>query len=457
MRSRDVLRVAPETPSPDVLRVAPETPSPDALRVAPETPSPGPPRADAEGYLAVRAATEALAAPLSAEDQTVQTMADVSPTKWHRGHTTWFWEQFLLLGALPGYRAYDQRYLYLFNSYYEQVGERHPRAQRGLLSRPGVGEVSAYRQVVDDAMTCLLASGATPRVAWLTRLGLHHEQQHQELALMDIKHVLGANPLRPCYSPRPYPDVPCAPPRWVSFEGGEAEVGQADVGQAGGEDFGFDNERPRHRVWLEPFELASRLVTAGEWQAFIDDGGYRRPDLWLSDGWAKLQASGAAAPLYWEREGAGWWVHTLAGFRPVTDAEPVVHVSYYEADAYARWAGCRLPTEYEWEMAAAGAPGPSAVAVELHPLPALPAANGGGLDQLYDSAWQWTASAYLGYPGFRPEPGAVGEYNGKFMVGQHVLRGGACVTPPGHTRPTYRNFFPPGAQWSFSGVRLARD
>jgi dimethylhistidine N-methyltransferase len=413
--------------------------------------APVPPRPAIEDYRAVRAATEALAAPLSPEDQTVQTMPDVSPTKWHRAHVTWFFEQFVLIPHRPGYRPVDERYLYLWNSYYEGVGPRHPRAERGLLSRPGVGEVTAYRDTVDEAMEDVLGRSLPEPVLARVELGLHHEQQHQELLLMDIKHVLGTNPLGPAYRlTRPPAGGDPGPLGWIGYEGGLVEVGAP-----AGPGFAFDNESPRHQEWVAPFELADRLVTAGEWLEFMADGGYRRPDLWLSDGWAALQANGQEAPLYWQRQGSGWDVYTLYGPGSVDLALPVVHVSYYEADAYAHWRRARLPTEAEWETAAAGEAGPTAPAVALHPDAAR--LDPGRVRQLYGSAWQWTSSAYLPYPGFRPAAGAVGEYNGKFMVGQHALRGSAAITPPGHARRTYRNFFPPGARWAMSGVRLARN
>ncbi len=414
-----------------------------------------------ERYRSVRDATEALARPLSAEDQTVQTMPDVSPTKWHRAHVTWFFEQFVLLRYQPGYRVYDERFLYLFNSYYEAAGPRHPRQARGLVTRPGVGEVAAYRQVVDDAMGRLLDCPLAAEVEGLVELGLHHEQQHQELLLMDIKHVLGTGPLQEAYSPQvrgpvhPASPSPARPPGWVAHPGGLVTVGHD---RASG--FGYDNEGPPHRVWLEPFALADRLITTGEWLTFMADGGYQRAELWLSDGWAALAARESRAPLYWSQDPDGHWMaYTLGGLRGLDPTEPVVHLNYYEADAYAHWAGARLPTEFEWEAAAQLQPPPEVQALGLHPTPAPDAttAPATGLRQLYGSAWQWTSSGYLPYPRFRPAAGAVGEYNGKFMVGQHTLRGSAAITPPGHTRVTYRNFFPPSARWVMAGVRLARD
>jgi ergothioneine biosynthesis protein EgtB len=405
-------------------------------------------------YTAVRATTERLAAPLSAEDQTVQSMADVSPTKWHRAHVTWFFETFVLGPNFPGYQPYDDAFAYIFNSYYEALGERHPRSERGLISRPGVAEVARYRGFVDNAMGRLLDGELEPGLPELITLGLHHEQQHQELLLMDIKNVLSRNPLRPCYLPFD-PTVRgdgAAPPKagWVEHEGGVVEIGHDGRG------FGFDNEFPRHRELLSPFALADRPVTCGEWLSFMEDGGYDRPEFWLSDGWSVVTAERRQAPLYWfrESEGSGEWLQfTLAGVRPVDPDEPVCHVSYYEADAYAHWTGMRLPTEAEWEtVAVAVAQGDNFLGSGApHPRPAV------STNALFGDVWEWTSSAYTPYPGFRAAPGAVGEYNGKFMVSQYVLRGGCCATPPGHTRATYRNFFPPGARWAFSGVRLARD
>jgi ergothioneine biosynthesis protein EgtB len=406
------------------------------------------------GFTAVRATTEGLAAPLSAEDQTVQSMPDVSPTKWHRAHVTWFFETFVLGPHLPGYRPFNDAFAYIFNSYYEALGDRHPRTERGLISRPGIEEISRYRRHVDRSMDSLLGGELAPGLSELVTLGLHHEQQHQELLLMDIKHVLSRNPLQPAYlapteverSGRP------APPKagWIEHDGGVAELGHTGKG------FGFDNEFPRHRIHLAPFALADRPVTCGEWMSFMEDGGYSRPEFWLSDGWSVVMAQGWQAPLYWfcdPGEPGQWQQFTLSGPRPVDPDEPVCHVSYYEADAFAHWTGMRLPTEGEWEtVAAESAAGDNFLGPLVpHPRPAV------STNALLGDVWEWTSSAYAPYPGFRAAPGAVGEYNGKFMVSQYVLRGGCCATPPGHTRVSYRNFFPPGARWAFSGVRLARD
>ncbi|MEO1063353.1 MAG: ergothioneine biosynthesis protein EgtB [Actinomycetota bacterium] len=404
-------------------------------------------------FVAVRGETEALAAPLSPEDQQIQSMPDVSPTKWHRAHTTWFYETFLLGPSLPDYGEHRPGYGYLFNSYYEAVGPRHTRADRGLISRPSAAEVGDYRRHVDEAMHDLLdlvETGERSELAPLVDLGLQHEQQHQELLLMDIKHVLSVNPLRPVYRDEQHEAAgDPGPVGWIEQAGGIVTIGHD------GDGFAFDNEGPRHDVLLRPFALADRLVAAGEWLAFQADGGYERPELWLSDGWATVNAEGWDAPLYWFRDGGDWWIHTLTGVRPVDPAEPVVHVSGYEADAFAAWADARLPTEAEWEHAARATPieGNLLPADRLHPT----AASGEGVRQLIGDVWEWTASPYVAYPGFRPAAGAVGEYNGKFMSNQMVLRGGCAVTPGGHVRRTYRNFFPPHSRWAFGGLRLAKD
>src|SRR6185437_10902932 len=409
-------------------------------------------------YRAVRRQTEALCEPLVAEDYVVQSMPDASPTKWHLAHTSWFFETFLLQPHAPGYRPFDPAFAYLFNSYYEAVGPRYPRPDRGLLSRPGIAEIARYRRHVDDAMAALfsgLDEAAWAAVAPLIELGLNHEEQHQELLRMDIKHVLSLNPLQPGYGAAPPRSPRQAPPlQWLSFEGGLRQIGHDGAG------FAFDNENPRHKLWLEPFRLATRLATCGDYLAFIEAGGYRRPEFWLSDGWAAVQAQGWAAPLYW-REGEGedgWSVFTLAGRRALDPAEPVAHMSFYEADAFARWSGKRLPREAEWEIAARETPAAASPNVmesgHLHP---EPAASAPGLQQMIGDLWEWTASPYVAYPGYSPLAGAIGEYNGKFMANQMVLRGGAAVTPGGHVRATYRNFFPPSARWAFSGIRLAED
>ncbi len=380
-------------------------------------------------YAAIRAHTEGLAAELTAEDQCVQSMPDASPAKWHRAHTTWFFEQFVLLSFLPGYGVFDADFCYLFNSYYEAVGARHPRPSRGLLTRPSVERIAAYRAHVDAAMAALLER-LPDAAAGLVELGLQHEQQHQELMLTDILHAFAQNPLAPAALPHwQEPVAAPGPTQFVDCPGGLQPLGYAGTG------FCFDNETPRHQVFLPPYRMASRLVRNADWLEFIADGGYRTATLWMSDGWAKTQAEGWTAPLYWRERDGVWWQMGLNGLRPLDLAAPVRHVSWYEADAFARWADARLPTEAEWEAASSS--------------PAL--------DELTGHVWQWTASAYNPYPGYRPEAGAVGEYNGKFMVNQMVLRGASLATPDGHSRPSYRNFFHPDKRWQFCGLRLARD
>jgi len=406
-------------------------------------------------FALVRSASLALAEGLSDADQTVQSMPDASPTKWHLAHTTWFFETFVLAPHQPGYAAFDPRFAYLFNSYYEQAGPRHPRPQRGMLTRPSAAEVVTYRRHVDAAMADFLATPAAdePGPAGLVELGLHHEQQHQELLLTDILHLLAQSPLRPAY--RPAPEAAAAerhPLAWHAYEGGIREIGDA------GDGFAYDCERPRHQVLVQPFRLASRAVTNREWCAFIEDGGYRTATLWLSDGWATVQREGWQAPLYWEERPSGWWSMTLHGMRPIEPDAPVCHVSYFEADAFARWAGKRLPTEAEWEVAATplAVSGNTLGSDALRPLPATAAGSDGPV-QMFGDVWEWTSSAFGAYPGFRAAPGAVGEYNGKFMCGQFILRGGSCATPEGHLRHSYRNFFYPHQRWQFAGLRLAED
>jgi ergothioneine biosynthesis protein EgtB len=381
-------------------------------------------------YRAIRAETEARAAPLSPEDQQIQSMPDCSPTKWHRAHTTWFFETFLL-AELPGYTVFDPAYAYLFNSYYEAVGPRHPRPARGMLTRPDAEEIRRYRAHVDVAMADLIGRGLTVDQADLLELGLNHEQQHQELLLTDIKHALSLNPLRPAYGTQAEIAKPLpARAGWVELPPGIYEAG------AGADGFAFDNERPRHRHYLHSARIATRPVTNGEYLEFMAAGGYAHPEFWLSDGWAAVQTHGWRAPLYWTEDDGSWRVFNLDGEKLFDPAKPVQHLSFYEASAYAAWRGRRLPTEFEWEAFAA-----------------LAGLERTGVGQV----WEWTSSAYLPYPGFRTAPGAVGEYNGKFMSGQMVLRGGSWATPDGHSRPTYRNFFPPAARWQVTGLRLAED
>lgn len=405
------------------------------------------------GYQAIRAASEKLCAPLQTEDYLLQSIEQTSPPKWHLAHVSWFFETFLLAEHLPGYQPFHSQYNYLFNSYYEQIGPYHPRARRGMLSRPTVDEVYRYRAWVDRHMTMLIDSVDEPswlEVVRLISIGLNHEQQHQELLLTDIKHNFWINPLYPAYrDDLPETTGTAIAPRWHEFEGGLTSIGAEDVA------FAYDNEQPCHTVYLDAWRLANRLVTNAEYLAFIEDHGYQRPELWLSDGWATVKREQWQAPLYWLRKGSDWLQFTLAGLRPLNVNEPVVHISFYEADAYARWAGHRLPREEEWEQAAAGRPvaGNLRDSARLHPS----VAEGSGVRQLFGDVWEWTSSPYAPYPGYRPVSGALGEYNGKFMCNQMVLRGGSCVTPPEHIRASYRNFFYPHERWQFSGVRLADD
>lgn len=484
---------------------------------APEDPAIGVGRQPClDRFREVRALSMALSAPLGAEDQQVQSMDDVSPTKWHLGHVTWFFETFLLGPHLDGYEVFEPAFGYLFNSYYEAIGPRHARHRRGLLTRPPLDRVHAYRAHVDEAMIRLIETAPEPlwdSLAGFVVLGLHHEQQHQELMLTDIKHVLASQPLLPAYRPdlpQPSPGKSPDPAPFMTFEGGMHWIGAKD------EAFHFDNETPCHQVHLDPFSLASRPVANGELRAFIEEGGYREPSLWLADGWAWVRSGGAnlfgaEAPMYWRPGEGGWEEFTLGGLRPLDEAAPAAHLSFYEADALARWMGARLPTEAEWESAArdprvlgleegpdgpnclhrgwlhpvgrdrqaawdagevpspavppgpARRSGPQAVQAALMPPmasrtpPSHPDSSSASPCALFGDVWEWTASAYAPYPGFRASSDAIGEYNGKFMINQMVLRGGSCVTPPGHLRDSYRNFFYPHQSWQFSGLRLARD
>lgn len=383
----------------------------------------------ASRFAACRAATETLVAGLSPEDQCVQSMPDASPAKWHRAHTTWFLERFILEAFHSGYQPFDAEFGFLFNSYYDTIGARHPRPMRGLLTRPSTHRVDAYRRHVDTTLLQFLPTAPAAALD-LVELGIQHEQQHQELLLTDMLHAFAQNPLAPAVLPNwraPASDL--GADAFVAIDGGLREIGHT------GQGFCFDNETPAHAVYLRPYRIARRLVRNADWLDFIADGGYRTPTLWMSDGWAQLPQTDLPAPLYWRHRDNGWFQMGLGGLAPLDANEPVRHVSWYEADAYARWAGARLPTEAEWEVAA----------------------RGGRLAEASDTVWQWTASAYSPYPGFRAPPGAVGEYNGKFMINQMVLRGGSFATPASHIRPSYRNFFHPDRRWQFTGLRLARD
>ena len=406
-------------------------------------------------YCNIREATEKLCAPLSPEDAIVQSVEYCSPAKWHLAHTSWFFETFILERQINNYRPFNPKFRVLYNSYYKSIGEQYSRPQRGLISRPSLAEVYDYRKFVNEAMLAFLQEHETlaDAVKEIFETGLNHEQQHQELILTDLKHLFSFNPLHPVYRERATtPAVDARPLRWQAYDEGLRLIGHQ------GESFAFDNEEPRHRVFIEAFELASRLITNREYVEFMQDGGYRRPEFWLSDGRDTVQKQGWQAPLYWQEQDEIWFAHTLAGFQEVNLDEPVCHVSFYEADAYARWAGARLATEFEWETVA------EPLAIEgnfvdndlLHPAPARESSTDAPV-QLYGDVWEWTASPYSPYPRFAPRGGSLGEYNGKFMCNQMVLRGGSCATPLSHIRSSYRNFFPPDARWQFSGIRLARD
>jgi ergothioneine biosynthesis protein EgtB len=415
--------------------------------------NPPPAPALAERYRAVRALSEGIAAPLSDADATLQPMPDASPAKWHLAHTSWFFETFVLRDHVPDHRLWNESWAYLFNSYYEGEGERHPRDRRGMLSRPSLDEIRAWRAYVDEAMAAALPR--LPRSALaLVELGLNHEQQHQELMLMDLTATLAENPLRLALWPGAALPPAALPSdmRWI-----EGRQGVVDIG-ADGAGFAFDCEGPRHPVLLHPHALADRLVTNAEWLGFIGDGGYSRPELWMADGWAWARADRIEAPLYWAPDSGGWSRFALDGRRPLAPAEPVAHISWYEAEAYARWAGARLPREEEWEAAASACdPAGGNQLDRAGPVAPRPAPGGHGLRQMFGDLWEWTMSAYSPYPGFSPQEGTVGEYNGKFMCNQFVLRGGSCATPRGHLRSSYRNFFYPHQRWMYSGLRLARD
>ena len=408
----------------------------------------------ARRYEAIRRQTERLGAPLSVEDMLLQSAPETSPPKWHIAHTTWFFETFVLAEWEEEHEPVDPLYAHIFNSYYNQIGAQWPKERRHLISRPSLAQVHAYRRDVDRRIRAFLAEAeesAWRRLGPILETGLQHEQQHQELFLMDVKHAFATHPARPGYGPLPPPSAAPQPTlQWHRFEPGLTEIGHD------GDGFCYDNEQPRHRTYLAPFEIASRLVTNAEYLAFIEDGGYERPELWLDEGWQTIRGRGQRAPLYWHRRDGEWWTTTLGGDIRVRPAEPVAHVTYFEADAFARWAGARLPSEAEWEVAArelARGEGAFLESGRYHPRVADESPGA----QFLGDLWEWTASPYVAYPGYAPPAGALGEYNGKFMCNQFVLRGGCCATPRSHTRVTYRNFFPPGAQWMFSGIRLARD
>ena len=431
-----------------------------AAQKQPRTLAPPPAPVSASSYEAVRRFSESLCKPLVTEDFVIQSMPDVSPTRWHLAHTTWFFETLVLSKYVPNYRPYHRDFVYLFNSYYNSIGEQFPRSNRGLLSRPTVKDIFDYRAYVDEHMRRLLArgdAGESSELASVIQIGLNHEQQHQELILTDIKHVFSCNPLYPVYrAADPAPGRSIAPLQWMSFEEGPRSIGSI------GEGFSYDNEHPRHQVHVHAFKLATRLITNAEYLEFIEDGGYDRPEFWLSEGWSTVREQGWRAPLYWEKREESWWNFTLSGIRPIDSAEPVCHVSYFEADAFARWAGAALPFEWAWEVASETAQieGNFAESARFHPAPGPDAdaqeGRPSGLAQMFGDVWEWTCSPYMAYPGYRPVPGPLGEYNAKFMCNQMVLRGGSCATSRSHVRRTYRNFFPPAARWQFTGIRLAQ-
>jgi len=412
-----------------------------------------------QAFQRIRQDSEKLCQPLTTEDYVIQTVPEVSPPKWHLAHVTWFFETFILQPYAANYQVFDSQYNYLFNSYYQQIGAMHPRSQRGLLSRPTVETIYEYRHFVETAMLELLSNASAEQWAAIQprlEIGLNHEQQHQELLLTDIKYNFAQNPLRPAYRE----DLPSstmlttpASLTWLEFPGGIVDIGFDEDG------FAYDNESPRHTTYVQPYQLSARLITNLEFLAFIEDAGYQRPELWLSDGWATVQQQGWQAPLYWEKLDQQWWQMTLGGMRPLALDEPVCHISYYEADAYARWVDKRLPTEAEWEIAARMLPltGHFREQDILHPTATNADAGSQTLAQMYGDVWEWTQSPYLPYPGYRTPKGAIGEYNGKFMCNQFVLRGGSCITPVDHMRVTYRNFFYPHERWQFKGFRLAED
>lgn len=408
----------------------------------------------ASRFQSIRQVSLDIVAPLLPEDFILQSMRDVSPPKWHLAHTSWFFETLILRGGLKDYKIFHPQYNYLFNSYYKGIGDHHPRAQRGLLFRPPLSEIIKYRNHVDEGMEKMFAQPSlVKKFHFLLELGLQHEQQHQELLLTDIKHIFSKNPLRPVYKKRSIAPPESIPPlQWLTYPEGLVEIGYDGKG------FSFDNEGPRHRTFLESYSLASRLITNGEYLEFMEDGGYQNPLLWLSDGWDWVSEEKALAPLYWEKRDPQWWTFGLSGMQPVRPEEPVFHVNYYEADAFARWSGKRLPTEAEWENAAEPVPlkGNFFNNHRLHPQPA-PTASNPMPQQLFGDVWEWTGSPYSPYPRFRPSPGAIAEYNGKFMCNQMVLRGGSCFSTKNHLRKTYRNFFPPHSQWQATGLRLAED